>query len=303
MHLEESLLSTLDARIPISKLFELLEQALELTGDPAFGLHSIERLPSDALNPLAGLVAHASSVRQAFASLDSFRSLLGDDATFVLLEEDSKLYVRCQSSVEQPLRIQRYLAEVSLAGLYCRLKQSKVAQHVELVSFSYEAPEYAAEYVRLFEGRVRFGQPATEMRLDASLLRAAPSHADAELHDSLSALAARRVLRLSNLAPYAERVHDALIWQRPPRDMRMQTVARKLGVSVRSLRRYLLAEGKTFAELTADALACLAKRALLDERRTISQTAEELGFADETSFHRAFKRWTGTTPMQYRRTA
>lgn len=204
-------------------------------------------------------------------------------------------------SSEQPPRVRRYLAEVALAGLYCRLKQCKVAQHVELVSFAYEAPAYASEYVRLFEGRVRFAEEYSEMRVDTLLLRAAPVHADAELHDTLSALAARRALRQTDQAPYAARVHDALVWQRPSRDMRMQTVARKLGVSVRSLRRYLLTEGKTFAELAADALACLAKRALLDDRRSISQTAEELGFADETSFHRAFKRWTGTTPMQYRR--
>ena len=303
VQLEEASLQTLDARIPVSKLYELLGQALVLTGDPAFGLHSIERLPSDALNPLAGLVAHASSLRQAFASLESFRSLLGDGPTFALHEAQGKLHVRCLGATEQPLHIRRYLAEVALAGLFCRLKQCKVAEHVELVCFAYEPPEYATEYLRLFDGRVRFGQPATEMRLDAPLLGSAPTHADAELHDTLSALAARRVQRMTDRAPYAVRVHDALIWQRPPRDMTMHGVARKLGVSVRSLRRYLTAEGKTFAELTAGALECLAKRALLDERRTISQTAQELGFADETSFHRAFKRWTGTTPMQYRRAA
>jgi AraC-like DNA-binding protein len=299
--LEPTVLSNPDARIPTSKLYELLGHALDLTGDPAFGLHSIERMSANALNPVSGLVVHAATVRQAFASIQDFRRLLGDDATFQWHEADDKVYVQCNSPRDQPLRIRRYLTEVTLAGLYGSLKEADVAQHVELVAFDYEPPAYAAEYTRVFAGRARFRQPTSGLRLNAEVLSARPHHADAQLHEALSVFAARRVLQLSEKVPYAARVHEALVWQRRPRDMNMTAVARRLGVSVRSLRRYLLAEGKTFAQVAADALACVAKRALLVEQRSIAETARELGFSDETSFHRAFKRWTGTTPMRYRR--
>ena len=83
--------------------------------------------------------------------------------------------------------------------------------------------------------------------------------------------------------------------------MSMPYVARKFGVSGRSLRRQLAAEGKTYAALTTQALAAIAGSCLLDERRTIMDTAHELGFSDNTAFHRAFKRWTGLTPLEYRR--
>jgi AraC-like DNA-binding protein len=81
----------------------------------------------------------------------------------------------------------------------------------------------------------------------------------------------------------------------------MPMVASALGVSERSLRRHLTEEGKPYPRLVNEALAVLAKSHLLDERRTIAETALELGFADNTAFHRAFKRWTGLTPAEYRK--
>jgi AraC-like DNA-binding protein len=132
-------------------------------------------------------------------------------------------------------------------------------------------------------------------------MAAAAPHPDAELHQALRVFAARRISHLVDKAPYAARVLDLLVWRRPPRDMTMQAVARELHVSVRTLRRQLTAEGKTYAELLTEALTLIAKSSLLDERRTILETALELGFADNTTFHRAFKRWTGLTPAEYRR--
>ena len=80
----------------------------------------------------------------------------------------------------------------------------------------------------------------------------------------------------------------------------MQAVALALGISVRSLRRRLAAEGRSYQSVESEALATAAKRLLRDERRTIQDTADRMGFADTTAFHRAFKRWTGTTPSAYR---
>jgi AraC-like DNA-binding protein len=84
--------------------------------------------------------------------------------------------------------------------------------------------------------------------------------------------------------------------------MGMATSARRLGVSERSLRRHLAREGQRYPKLVTRALASIAMACLLDERRTIIDTAHELGFADNTAFHRAFKRWTGLTPSEYRKT-
>jgi AraC-like DNA-binding protein len=79
----------------------------------------------------------------------------------------------------------------------------------------------------------------------------------------------------------------------------MEQVAHALGLSVRSLRRRLADEGQSYAAIANEALTIVAKHLLRDRQRTIQETAYEMGFADTSSFHRAFKRWTGTTPGAY----
>jgi AraC-like DNA-binding protein len=80
----------------------------------------------------------------------------------------------------------------------------------------------------------------------------------------------------------------------------MTRVARALELSRRSLRRRLEAEGSSYRMIVKEALAIVAKQYLRERRLTIQETAYEMGFADPTTFHRAFKRWTGTTPSAYR---
>jgi AraC-like DNA-binding protein len=77
-------------------------------------------------------------------------------------------------------------------------------------------------------------------------------------------------------------------------------VARKLRMSRRTLQRLLRVEGTTFTELV-DALRCdLATRYLREPAVAIAEVAFLLGFSEASAFHRAFRRWQGTTPAAYR---
>jgi AraC-like DNA-binding protein len=293
--------SQTDARLPRSELFRLFELALEVTGDPAFGLHSIEHMASDALNPIGALVVHSATLREALNVIQEFRGLLGDEASFRIEEEDGKALVRVDALPDENMRVRRFLAEVVIAGLFRTIRRFRCEACVDYVAFEYPSPDYEPEYARIFEGLARFERSFTGLSLDSRLLSAAAPHPDADLHQALRVFARRRVAQLKGSVPYAARVHQFLVWQRPPRDMRMAAVASALGVSARTLRRHLAAEGRSFASVLGEAQAVIAKSCLLDEQRTIVETAAELGFADATGFHRAFKRWTGLTPSQFRR--
>ena len=70
---------------------------------------------------------------------------------------------------------------------------------------------------------------------------------------------------------------------------------------MRSLRRRLEAEGKSYLEIENEAFATVANHLLRERHLTIQETAFEMGFLSTSTFHRAFKRWTGTTPNASRR--
>ena len=80
----------------------------------------------------------------------------------------------------------------------------------------------------------------------------------------------------------------------------MDAVARSLGLSARSLRRRLAMEGQTYERVADEAHAIMAKHLLTTTQLTLQETASTLGFSHMSTFHRAFKRWTGTTPLSYR---
>ena len=80
----------------------------------------------------------------------------------------------------------------------------------------------------------------------------------------------------------------------------IERCADKIGTSVRTLQAKLAAEGARFSELVEGQRAKLAKSHLAQRQLTLDEIADRLGYGEQTSFGRAFKRWTGLTPQQYR---
>ena len=80
----------------------------------------------------------------------------------------------------------------------------------------------------------------------------------------------------------------------------MSEIARRLGMSRRSLSRALAGEGTTFSEILDQLRAALAERYIREEELPISQIAWLLGYGEISSFTHAFARWTGVSPSQFR---
>jgi AraC-like DNA-binding protein len=291
-----------EARLPRAKIYRLCELAIEVTRDPALGLHWAERLGETAFVPISHLLAHSPSLRHGFEALQRFYPLLSDQLNFKVLEQHDKVTVHIPRLLGVSPPMQQFLAEVTTAGLFRVIRHLSVHVRPDCVRFDYVAPAHQAEYTRVFEGNVLFAQPFTGIVLDCAIMDAPAPHKDADVLEALEALGERRLLDITQRAPYALRVREFLVREGWCQQADMKVAARALNLSVRSLRRRLLAEGKAYNEIADEALAIVAKHLLRDKQRSIKEAAHEMGFSDTSTFHRAFKRWTGTTPSAYRDT-
>jgi AraC-like DNA-binding protein len=196
--------------------------------------------------------------------------------------------------------MRRLSAEMTMLGFFRMLRQFRPHAKFKRVCFDYPAPAYSAEYTRLFEAPAHFDQAFTGLVFDRALMDAPSPHRDEDIESTLRALAERRMSGLRRRTPYASRVRRLLMQERAPHRVSMKNVARLLDVSVRSLHRRLADEGQSYVAIANEASGVLAKRLIAEENRTIQETAFLMGFNDVSSFHRAFKRWTGTTPTKFR---
>jgi AraC-like DNA-binding protein len=168
------------------------------------------------------------------------------------------------------------------------------------VRFAHAEPNNVCEHARFFSAPVRFacGENALVLptpRLDTPCVRADPA-----LLAVLDRYAADRLARAPQTHTLADRVRTTLAEQLVGTEPGVARLAARLRMSVRTLNRTLAAEGTTYRALLDQLRHELAARNLADDRVSIAEIAFLLGFSELSSFYRAFKRWTGCTPVEFR---
>jgi AraC-like DNA-binding protein len=111
----------------------------------------------------------------------------------------------------------------------------------------------------------------------------------------------RELSQIADDAPLVGRTKDAIAQALSEGAPKMADIARDLGLSARSFHRRLSEYGMTFQSLTEETRRDLAEGLLRDERHSLAEIAFLTGFAEQSSFTRAFKRWVGMTPASYRK--
>ncbi|MET0340253.1 MAG: AraC family transcriptional regulator [Polyangiales bacterium] len=300
--LTEDALAADDGRMNRSATHTAVEMAMQLTGDPALGLHWAERLTESSFPPITNLFIHSTSLGDALEALGRFFRLLSDGTQYEVVEEADRVIVRRMGDLEAPPAVRRFIAEMFTVGLLNQIRRVTADAKPAEVWFEHAEPAYRDEYDRVFDRVARFDQPFTGIVFDRQVMSVTSPYKDDEMQEVLRSMAERRLMRITRRAPYAHRVREVLVGEAWPHRTDMQSVARALRISVRSLRRRLAAEGTPYGEVLNEALAIIAKQLLRDESRSIQDVSDAMGFTDKSTFHRAFKRWTGTTPNEYRRT-
>jgi AraC-like DNA-binding protein len=169
------------------------------------------------------------------------------------------------------------------------------------VKLTHHRSEDCSEFNAFLGCDVEFGADVDELAFPGTIKHIPVVSADPYLNELLishceAALSRRR----SNVAPLRLAVENAIAPLLPHGRARLGEVARRLGMSQRTLARRLAAEGLSFSAILDEMRVDLAKRHVEDAHLSISQIAWLIGFQEVSAFTHAFKRWTGRTPRQMR---
>lgn len=192
-----------------------------------------------------------------------------------------------------------FMAEVyQICHAFATPRGSTEAQaHTEIWFDSPEQPYYAKYADRL--PRLRFGMPSNQFRFSAALLDVPIPTAN-----PISAqMAFEECEREMALLGYTQSVTDrvlALLTSSGGQYPNLDMAARRLNISSRTLKRKLAEESTSFGDLLEETRRRESLQMLLNSDRTIDQIAGRVGYADPANFRRAFKRWTGRSPSDYR---
>ncbi len=300
--LDPALLADPDAYLLPSQEIRVWAEAVRLTGDQDFGLHLAEwaaRSSEHLFDVLTFAVRSCPTLGEHYRLAGRYIRLI-HEGTYLSLEEEGDVARLVHGHSPEQIG-PRHPVEGMLA-LALLLGRGEVgAEFVpESVCFAHARPDRVSEQERVFGAPVHYGCPRNELVLARALLERPQRRAELRL----LAILDRQLGNLLSGLPESRRFRDVvkrcMMDELPEREPVVAVIAKKLHMSARSLQRRLQSEGTSFAEVLSDLRRDRALRYLQDQRISIAEVAFLLGFLDATAFHRAFKRWTGTTPAKYR---
>ena len=288
-----------DGRIPTLRVKEFLTAAVERTGDDNLGLHMAERADLGSFDAPFFAMHSSATLGAAYERLSRYQRLLHDTSRIELRIEDAHatLHHRPPGGVAP----HRHGMEFVLAAW---VRAGRAVTGVEWapleVRFAHAAPAETSDHERFFRAPLRFTMGENAFSLAADLLALPCTRADAALADLLDRYAAERIARAPGTGRLSDRVRSLLEAELRSGEFSATALAHHLGMSVRSLNRLLSAEGTSYQLLLDGLRHELAARQLSDPRSSVWEVAFQLGFSDLSAFYRAFRRWTGTTPAEFR---
>ncbi|MFZ2030966.1 MAG: AraC family transcriptional regulator ligand-binding domain-containing protein [Vitreimonas sp.] len=299
-----------DARVAYAKYVALMRAAKALTHDPALALHFGEAFQMSELS-IVGFIGMASAtIAEGIEQLGRFGQLIidvpvddPDGCRHRLSREGGKVWMLDTRS--NPNEFPE-LSEASFARMAAASQRMRTQlDYIDEIHFTHAAPGHRADYDRVFQLPIVFesDRNALLMRGDAWLDAPLPqAKQPAYVLGVLSEHAERLLQNLNASQTTRGRVEDALLPALHKGHHSIEAVARKLGLSRQTLYTRLKQEGATFETVLNDLRHKLALEFLITKKLSVNETAYLVGFSDPAAFSRAFKRWTGQSPREFRST-
>ena len=286
-----------DARIPCEALGAIIECAQRERFTPNLGLELARVTPPGSSPLLDYLVLTSDTVGAGMRQLAQYLHLVGNPVVFELHEGDYPIHVSMAAGAA-PFSIE-YVTTLTILRFRAETDGRFAPRDV---SFRH-TPDDPAGFERVLGCPINSKAVLDGFCVSRDAWRLPLRRRDPVLRQMLETQANEILARLPPRSGLALEGQRALASRVAGGDTRIQTIARQLAISERTLQRRLASEGVSYQSLLDDARKEAAARYLGGSTLAICEVAYLVGYSEPAPFHRAFKRWYGMTPEAFRQLA
>jgi AraC-like DNA-binding protein len=289
------------APIPLDTVLLLLERARSLTGEPALGYYLGLQLRVAAHGELGVAALSAATVREALDLVIRLAPIVTTAVSLRLEVEGGKASLIFEEKADFGAARETFLLAAIIAIWQAGLAISgrEMSGYADL---ALPEPEDYDKIRLVSQGRLRFNQPVHRLLFDAAVLDAKLTMADPVALRLAREQCERILASRGPGAKLTQRVRSLVIHARG-QPLPLERVAQVVGLSPRSLKRKLAAEGTQYSAIVEEERREQALLLLREPGASIKDVANRLGYANVGNFTRAFHRWTGSTPAEHRSAA
>lgn len=288
-------------RIALAKISPVYDLAARQLDDPALIYRLVEVMPTEGTSLLFRLVGCCDTPLAMLRFVCRFSGIASDVVRYEFIERRNEVILRIVPSHDAYVSLHQIEMAAWLADRWLKQLQAMAGVRVERqVAFAHAARFEPSRYAAFYGAPVTFSATWTQLSMPRDALCQLIAGHDERKLAYYRSMAERYEVRALSSGSLAEQSSLLFMQRMAFGEPDAAEIAAQLNISRRTLQRKLLEAGSTWRDVTEVARRRVAERELQNRQRPLHEIALLTGFADTRAFLRAFKRWTGLTPTQYR---
>ncbi len=285
--------------LPEAKFIELLEHAAQQS-QTNVGINIGSQVIPAHIGAIGYAFINAGNIQQSLTLLSEYIVTYSHYSEITWQQKERIITVNYR--ITEPTIIHKQQdAEFALAAIWQLIRNHIDSTFMPLrVEFAHPRPTNVHDHRQLFKCPMRFNSKMNRLVFDAKILNSKLRHADSRLFDVLMVhLQQQKHLRETDR--FRQQLSQLVAEQLPIGDFSISHIGKLINLNPRTIQRRLAKLDIEFNQIVIQVRHQLALNYIKEGQLSILQIAEKLGYSETSSFTRAFKRWTGQSPNNYRK--
>ena len=293
-----------DLKLSLQQNCAIMEAALAISADQTLGLHVGEKTSPVVLGITGHLMQSSKDVLTALENLQQFTTVFTRLYNFYMEIKKDEVYYFCE-----PLEVwnnispetARQSVDIAYAGaLHILYLLTGRLFYPKKVNYRYTRLADTSEHERIFKCVPLFNQPCNSIVFSLADLKTPVIGHNRELNTLFKNLLETEIKKENNGVTFGSEVKQMILLNYQFDFPQLEEIAEKMHMAPRTLQRKLKEENSSFRQLLDSIKQELACNMLVNKRLSIAEIAYKLGYAEPSTFQRAFQQWMGRSPKSFR---